>query len=688
MRRSLEYAFMPVPEPRRNQEDDMFDSLRMASRAALAVVALSTVAGIAEADQSAARQWDETLLAAIRGDTPRPPIHARNLFHISAAMYDAWAAFDPMAEGYFFKEKIAANDIAAAQVEAASYAAYRIMLHRFAASPNAVAVHAMADGRMLQLGYPTDVTTTVGNSPAAVGNRIAATIIAATLGDGSRETSNYSAPPDAELPVNAPLVVALPGNSLNDPNRWQPIAFSHTVGRKGEIIPGNIQGKLAPHWMSVTPFALLSSDRDMERGGIYLDGPAPAQLNGVGDAAYRSGHEDVLMKSCTLTPDDGVMIDISPAVMGNNTLGTNDGTGRAVNPVTGQPYAPNLVKRGDWARCLSEFWADGPTSATPPGHWNEIANATMDHPLFERRIGGSGDLVPEFEYDVKLYFALNGALHDAAITAWGYKSYFDSVRPISAIRYMASLGQRSDPNAPSYHPDGLLLTPGMCELVTESTTMPGQRHAALAGHEGEIAVLSWPGVPADAANSYSGVRWVLGTNWMPYQRGNFVTPPFAGYVSGHSTFSRTAAEVLTRFTGSEYFPGGLAEFTCTQNEFLVFEDGPSETFTFQWATYYDAADNSGISRLYGGIHPDFDDLPARRLGAQLGAKAYARASQLFDPSSNGCPADIDADATVGGSDLALLLNNWGGSGTGDLDGDGVVQGADLAALLNAWGSCR
>ena len=283
---------------------------------------------------------------------------------------------------------------------------------------------------------------------------------------------------------------------------------------------------------------------------------------------------------------------------------------------------------------------------------------------------------------------LNGALHDAAITASGYKRYFDSVRPISAIRYMASLGQRSDPNAPSYHPDGLLLTPGMCELVTESTTMPGQRHSALAGHEGEIAVLSWPGVPADAANSYSGVRWVLGTEWMPYQRGTFVTPPFAGYVSGHSTFSRTAAEVLTRFTGSEYFPGGLAEFTCTQNEFLVFEDGPSETFTFQWATYYDAADNSGISRLYGGIHPDFDDLPARRLGAQLGAKAYARASQLFDPSSNGCPADIDADATVGGSDLALLLNNWGGSGTGDLDGDGVVQGADLAALLNAWGSCR
>ena len=60
--------------------------------------------------------------------------------------------------------------------------------------------------------------------------------------------------------------------------------------------------------------------------------------------------------------------------MGNNTLGTNDGTGHAVNPVTGQPYAPQIVPQADFGRVLAEFWADGPHSETPPGHWNVIAN--------------------------------------------------------------------------------------------------------------------------------------------------------------------------------------------------------------------------------------------------------------------------------------------------------------------------
>ena len=49
--------------------------------------------------------------------------------------------------------------------------------------------------------------------------------------------------------------------------------------------------------------------------------------------------------------------------------------------------------------------------------------------------------------------------------------------------------------------------------------------------------------------------WILAENWMPYQLISFVTPPFAGYVSGHSTYSRSAAEVLTLLTGTPYFPG-------------------------------------------------------------------------------------------------------------------------------------
>ena len=43
---------------------------------------------------------------------------------------------------------------------------------------------------------------------------------------------------------------------------------------------------------------------------------------------------------------------------------------------------------------------------------------------------------------------------------------------------------------------------------------------------------------------------------LPHQEAvEFVTPPFAGYISGHSTFSRAAAEVLTLLTGDPFFPG-------------------------------------------------------------------------------------------------------------------------------------
>ena len=80
---------------------------------------------------SVARVWDEVLLDAIRRDTPAPTVHARNLFHTSAAMWDAWAAYDPDAEGYFVDEDHEADDVRAAREAAISYAAYRVLLHRY-----------------------------------------------------------------------------------------------------------------------------------------------------------------------------------------------------------------------------------------------------------------------------------------------------------------------------------------------------------------------------------------------------------------------------------------------------------------------------------------------------------------------------------------------------------------------------
>ena len=287
------------------------------------------------------------------------------------------------------------------------------------------------------------------------------------------------------------------------------------------------------------------------------------------------------------------------------------GTRHTVNPKTGEPYAPNPVLRGDYARVLAEFWADGPESETPPGHWYVLLNGAMDHPDFNTRWRGKGAELDPLRYTTRAYLTL-GRLARCCHAAWSHKGYYDYIRPVSAIRYMAGLGQRSDSTAASYHPGGLPLVPGHIEVVEAGDPLAG----AFGIHEGKIKVRAWQG-PDEIINPFwdeAGVDWILAERWWPYQRPSFVTPPFAGYVSGHSTFSRAAAEILTAITGDPFFPGGLGVFPIVQNEFLVFEDGPSASFDLQWATYRDASDQCSLSRIWGGIHPPADDFPGRELG--------------------------------------------------------------------------
>jgi hypothetical protein len=167
----------------------------------------------------------------------------------------------------------------------------------------------------------------------------------------------------------------------------------------------------------------------------------------------------------------------------------------------------------------------------------------------------------------------------------------------------------------------------LIELVNPFTAQPGGRHAGVG--VGQVAVLSWPGQPADPTNQVSGVKWIWAANWIPYQKKTFVTPAFPGYASGHSTFSRSGADVMAAVTGSPYFPEGLSTFTAPSNTFLTFEKGPSQAVQLQWATYFDAADQAGLSRLYGGIHVAADDFNGRQLGAQCGGGAWALARRYF-----------------------------------------------------------
>ena len=572
---------------------------------------------------SVARRWDEALLDAIRRSLPNPPVHARNLFHVSVAMWDAWAAYDSNATGYIFTEKPSTSDVAAARGTAISYAAYRVLNARFIKAVGADKSLSEFDDLMDSLCLPLAVTGTDGNSPAAVGNRIAKVVLDRAIVDGSNEQNGYVDPEYA--PVNPPLVVAQAGITLSDPNRWQPLQIEHMVSQNGVQVTNGVQQAVGPHWGHVSGFGIPAGG---PAGTPFDPGPPPRFGDSATDAAYRAQAVEVIRDSSLLDSASGATIDVSPGARGANALGSNDGRGRTANPATGTAYAPDVVRQADFYRAIAEFWADGPNSETPPGHWNVIANSVSDQLAPDLRIGGSGPALDRLQWDVKLYFALNGAVHDAAIAAWGLKGRYDGIRPISMIRYLASLGQSSDPTGPAYNKEGLPLIPGLIALVTKDQTAAGGPMAALAGHEGEIAVRAWPGTPADPKTQTSPVRWILGTAWVPYQLQTFVTPSFQGYISGHSTFSRAAAEVLVSITGSEYFPGGLASWTVAKGSFK-FEAGPSADVPLQWSTYYDAADQAGQSRLYGGIHVLADDFAGRIVGSTCGKDAWSLALRYY-----------------------------------------------------------
>jgi hypothetical protein len=175
---------------------------------------------------------------------------------------------------------------------------------------------------------------------------------------------------------------------------------------------------------------------------------------------------------------------------------------------------------------IAKFWADGGGTATPPGHWNVIAQ------------GVSSNQSLTLEQNARLFALLNFATADAAISCWDAKYAYNLWRPITAIR-------EAD-------------TDGNAETTADPT-------------------------------------------WLPL----IATPPFPEYTSGHSTFSRASATVLARFFGSNNIP-----FTTTS-------DGlPGVTRSF--GGFSEAADESGVSRLYGGIHFVSGNIAAQACGHSIG----------------------------------------------------------------------
>lgn len=177
--------------------------------------------------------------------------------------------------------------------------------------------------------------------------------------------------------------------------------------------------------------------------------------------------------------------------------------------------------------------------------------------------------------DIKMFFALGKSLEDAAIAAWDVKRAYDAERPITAVRY-ALHGQ----------------------------TITG------------FGPLGPPG----------GMRSILADEWTPYQSPNFPTPPFPEHVSGHSSFSAAAATVLRLFTGSD----ALGASAVVEPGSMTIEPAmPTSGVRLSWATFTAAAEQAGISRIYGGIHFDNANLAGLAMGRKVGQVVFDKAQRMW-----------------------------------------------------------
>lgn len=630
------------------------------------------------------QQWNNMLLEAIRNDLARPNVHARNLHHFSTGQY----ALQLLSEG---REGLLVDDGVAWPVVPASIAqwtpetdeyremmaafAFQFITLRYVSAPGWEETLASME-LAFEAATGAPLAALLGTSEAAeFGFDLAQSINAAYLDDGANQANDYAN--TCYVPANAPLDVTEAGScnfTLDDPNRWQPLSFGGSfVDQAGNETFEDVVPFSGANWGNVTPFALQATDAEyLNRDGctfpVYFNPGPPALLGEADESLYnwQTGFAMVANWQTQLDVSDSVVVDISPRSIGNLNAdptwpdhlylpeGGDIGPGHAFNPVTGAPYEPEMVLRGDFTRVLAEFWADGPDSETPPGHWFTILNDATAHPDFHWRWNGDGAPLEPSAWLARAYRLLGGAMHDSAIAAWSVKGYYDFVRPISAIRYMLSKGQSSDASLSNFDPEGVPLIENVFEIVQEGDPILENAPQAL----GAVKVHQW--VP-DPETGESTFEWRAGCSWWPYQRPTFVTPPFAGYVSGHSTYSRAAAEVLAYATGSSYFPGGLGTYEVEAGEFLAFETGPTASFTLQWATYRDAADQCALSRIWGGIHPPMDDIRGRVIGSHVANRAIAAFEEeaLALGSAPMCPTDLNGNGLVDTSDLLMLLAEFG-----------------------------
>lgn len=547
--------------------------------------------------------WIRLALEATRVKGQGPTAEARKLWQVAATMYEAWAAYDDTASGYFKGKtlKAQAGEPTIENVaETLSHAVYPVLREGFKFLANAPAgteqraAYDAFENKMIELGYFDASGNTLTSDAQELGAKIGKIVVEFCKTDKANEPGGYA---DNTGYVNATTVLELPFQvELDDVNLWQQIRLPN----------GAQQSFLTPHWCFVTPFALPA----YVPNGLRLDPGSPPYFGTESQQEFIDNFLEVAIYSASLDPNEGLgteVLNISPGARGNNTFPYDNGTGHAINPFTKHAYPDNFAKRGDYYRAQAAF-LDGNRFNMPSPWWFQIAADVVSGTELVQHRPANKQRKHDLEYDVKTLFAVGGAEHDTGIAIWDIKRVYDWVRPITAIRW---LGQ-----------EGLLpLTPGVVEIIAEGDPLAGENDENV----GTLKLKGWLG-------PHAGVGWILPEEWFPYQNPTFVTPPFPGYTSGHAGFGTAFSVVMEHMTQDEFVPGGLMEWKVTQLPF----DGPvSQPVYLQWATYRDVADDGGIGRLMCGVHPYVDTIGSRTVGREVGRMAVARAEAYFNGTAEG-----------------------------------------------------
>ena len=281
---------------------------------------------------------------------------------------------------------------------------------------------------------------------------------------------------------------------------------------------------------------------------------------------------------------------------------------------------------------MAEFWADGPKSETPPGHWNTLANAVADSPgvrapaLRQGRAARSARVGRARVPRAQRRRARRG---DRRV---GHQAAHADGAPALARaldgRQGAVVGSEG-PVVRSRRPAARARASSRSSRRRAARRASGTRTSRF--FVGQIAVRNWLGEPGDRAKQVSGVGWVRAVDWITYQRRTFVTPAFPGVHLGAQHVQPRGRRGAREPHGEPVFPGRpRASTSRRRTRSSRSRRARSTEVRLQWASYFDASDEAGQSRLWGSIHIAPDDFAGRRVGHQVGLDAVLLATKYFD----------------------------------------------------------